>query len=547
MIALVDGLFGLVFIIAAVMCGLGYYSYRTSDQPGVTALAAFAIVLGFGGIASGVLGLFTPVLGDPEFPLWTQVAFLFWGLAAVPWILFAVQYTGRYTQIHWRTVGGLYLPFVGIPLGIALSLGDVVDTTFINLIATIVLTYCLALVLIGAYLVVQATHTYVHLSLRHGVSLAAAPIGLFFVINMLGLIYMSSEQAAVGAYMAGFGMTTVALGYGVLQEETFDSPPAVETLGERAIARETDDLVFVVDDRDRVVKLNETAVEKLDISRAKARGRDLHELLGCSVDELWTTDTVTLETADGARRYDPQVSAVTDQHDRELGAVCSLRDVTERELREQRLAVLNRVLRHNLRNEVEVVKSHAEVLEEDAGRPPASRHTEKIITAADSIADLGRSARTIDQFVSESADDRVVDLAPAVRNAIEAVDVSGTDVSLTVDVPDSATLVTNPQALSGALESALDNALSYADSSVRIVVEQSCDECVIRITDDGPGIPENELESLDTGSESPLQHGTGLGLWQLKWAVTMLNGDLSFETASGTTVELTVPDRGADE
>ena len=59
-------------------------------------------------------------------------------------------------------------------------------------------------------------------------------------------------------------------------------------------------------------------------------------------------ETVSLATAAGKRRYDPQVSPITDSRGTELGSVLSLRDVTRRELRQQRLAVLNRVLRHNL-------------------------------------------------------------------------------------------------------------------------------------------------------------------------------------------------------
>ena len=64
------------------------------------------------------------------------------------------------------------------------------------------------------------------------------------------------------------------------------------------------------------------------------------------------------------------------------------------------------------------------------------------------------------------------------------------------------------------------------------------------MVDDGPGIPDWELESLDAGTESPLQHSTGLGLWQLSWAVTTLNGDVSFDTTDGTAVEMFIPDNG---
>ena len=69
----------------------------------------------------------------------------------------------------------------------------------------------------------------------------------------------------------------------------------------------------------------------------------------------------------------------------------------------------------------------------------------------------------------------------------------------------------------------------------------------IAISDDGPGIPAEELNALDRGTEDPLKHTTGLGLWQLKWAVMTLGGDVSFEVDNGTTVRIDIPDNTASE
>mgnify|MGYP002760278527 FL=1 len=68
----------------------------------------------------------------------------------------------------------------------------------------------------------------------------------------------------------------------------------------------------------------------------------------------------------------------------------------------------------------------------------------------------------------------------------------------------------------------------------------------MRITDDGPGIPNAELATLRSGTETDLRHGRGLGLWQLRWGVDELNGTLAFDTDDGTTVEITVPHRGEE-
>ncbi|WP_407647948.1 ATP-binding protein [Halarchaeum nitratireducens] len=71
--------------------------------------------------------------------------------------------------------------------------------------------------------------------------------------------------------------------------------------------------------------------------------------------------------------------------------------------------------------------------------------------------------------------------------------------------------------------------------------------------DDGPGIPAAEVEVLTNGTESDLEHGSGLGLWTVVWCLRRLGGDVTFErTDDGTTVRLWLPettpvdDRGAE-
>jgi K+-sensing histidine kinase KdpD len=92
--------------------------------------------------------------------------------------------------------------------------------------------------------------------------------------------------------------------------------------------------------------------------------------------------------------------------------------------------------------------------------------------------------------------------------------------------------------------SPLENAVKYADSTVQVSVTSTPAGCRVVISDDGPGIPAAELDSLAAGTETDLQHGRGLGLWQLKWGVDALNGDLAFETDNGTTVRIELPALG---
>ncbi len=213
-------------------------------------------------------------------------------------------------------------------------------------------------------------------------------------------------------------------------------------------------------------------------------------------------------------------------------------DITERKRREQRLEVFNRILRHNLRNQLDVIRSHAEVLADRA----TDDHAERIIAAVDELAAIGARARNTDRVMSMGDTATEVCLPETIDETVASVR-SDRDVTLRTAVPDEASLTTNEQAARTAVGSALENALDHAESTVTVTVDDSPEGYRVTIDDDGPGIPEAELAPIEAGTETTLQHGRGLGLWQLRWSVDRLNGELSFDTTNGTTVRIVIPDQ----
>jgi signal transduction histidine kinase len=70
----------------------------------------------------------------------------------------------------------------------------------------------------------------------------------------------------------------------------------------------------------------------------------------------------------------------------------------------------------------------------------------------------------------------------------------------------------------------------------------------ITVTDDGPGIPADEIEVIQSGTQDKLNHGSGLGLWLINWVVDRSGGDLMFDIngMGGTTATVTLK-RASDE
>ncbi|MFC7042778.1 sensor histidine kinase [Halonotius sp. GCM10025705] len=255
-----------------------------------------------------------------------------------------------------------------------------------------------------------------------------------------------------------------------------------------------------------------------------------------------------IETKTGQRR---RIEATGSKiiHDGEPAVLINARDITERQRREQRLTVFNRLLRHNFRNRLDVIKGHAERLADHT----EGDHAEAVLTAADRLATLGSRARRIDQLVARDPNPTTVDVVAVINELLESVDTEENETTIETTLPATAELRTDAETLRTTLVSPLENAVKYADSTVQVSVTSTPAGCRVVISDDGPGIPAAELDSLAAGTETDLQHGRGLGLWQLKWGVDALNGDLAFETDAGTTVRIELPalgdnsdERGAD-
>jgi methyl-accepting chemotaxis protein len=212
------------------------------------------------------------------------------------------------------------------------------------------------------------------------------------------------------------------------------------------------------------------------------------------------------------------------------------RFIQEREQHEQRLEVFNRLLRHNLRNRLDVIRSHAERLADRTDGEDA----EAVLAATDRLAAIGTRARRIDHLMAREPEPTPTDLTVVIPELLSAV--GSSDVTVDMDFPSTATLRTDTEILQTTLVGPLENAVKYAESTVTVSIASTADGYRVDISDDGPGIPASELETLAAGTETNLQHGRGLGLWQLKWGVEALDGDLSVEVNDGTTVSITLAD-----
>jgi len=225
-----------------------------------------------------------------------------------------------------------------------------------------------------------------------------------------------------------------------------------------------------------------------------------------------------------------------------VGIQLMVRDATERRQREGMISVINRVLRHNLRNKIAIITNYAEILQTKLDGDDAEK-AEHIQHTAERLLDLSESARRIDENREHSPELDPIDIVPILDRAVSQLRTQHPDTSVTVDAPDTAVAQTNER-LETALVELLDNAAKYGGDPPTVEIEVGVTErqVVITVEDNGPGLPEMEQEVLQTNTETQLVHGDGLGLWLVYWIVTSLDGEVDATVSdAGTTIAVRLP------
>jgi PAS domain S-box-containing protein len=338
----------------------------------------------------------------------------------------------------------------------------------------------------------------------------------------------------------------------------------------RAVVDANFDLVFRLDDGGRFTFVSSTVSDLLGYDPADLHDRSFVHVFpdeettelgrrlfrgvfdGRTVEERYVPietargDTVDVDIrATPIYRTDP--SGPAGSTDEIVGVQGTAREATRRKRRERLIRVLNRVLRHNLRNDMTVVRGYAEQLRRELTGEAATT-AGRIVDATDRLIELGETARELQRTVANAPEIEARNVVSPVRTATDRIDERYPDASIVLDAPETVMARSAPR-LEIALEELLDNAAKHGGDhpSVEVSVTADGDEVTIIVADDGPGLPEQERAVLAGGRETPLEHGSGLGLWLVYWIVASLEGDLELPaTETGTTVVVRLPAAARD-
>ncbi|ELZ98757.1 PAS domain-containing protein [Haloferax mucosum ATCC BAA-1512] len=281
-------------------------------------------------------------------------------------------------------------------------------------------------------------------------------------------------------------------------------------------------------------------------------GYDLDELLGESVGLIAADEEVYYEIAEQmiagetwsgeftVRRKDKQViygqgfatpmvvgGAV-------VGILAFFVDATKQRRYENASEVLNRLLRHDLRNELNVIYGYTQQVASRIEDEDALEELELVQEKVLDIVHKSERARDLREHLERSHD---VSNRPIKLNAV----LNSTLVDAMIEFPDAEfefgtfpdVEVLAGDLLGQVIECVLENAVTHNDKptpTVEVSVRRDGGYVIIRIADNGPGVPDEQCDLIFGREEyDQLHHGTGISLFFADNVISSYNGTIWVE------------------
>ena len=324
------------------------------------------------------------------------------------------------------------------------------------------------------------------------------------------------------------------------------------------VVQRTGDGVLVVDTDRRVEYVNPRVVELTGVPQEEWLGRSIGDVV---LDhDLASSDTIErfrrlfdefLASGDDHVRLDIEApEGLLDAIDVHLTAVChdertrvvaTVRDISERleyehelERRTEQLEVLNRVVRHDIRNDMTVVLAWLEELETHVDEAGVASF-ERVEQASEHVVELTEIARDyVDVIVGDGdVTTEPTDLEAVLVQEIQKCAESYPNAEFHLDEPVPDAPVAADEMFTSVVRNLLNNAVQHNDEEtpdVRVSVERDDDVARLRVADNGPGVPDSQKETIfgkgEQGLDSP---GSGIGLYLVHSLVEQYGGDVWVE------------------
>jgi two-component system OmpR family sensor kinase len=212
------------------------------------------------------------------------------------------------------------------------------------------------------------------------------------------------------------------------------------------------------------------------------------------------------------------------------------------ELQTNRLKVLNRLLRHEVLNDVTAIRGYAAVIDSVAEKAESviTDRSSQIESTIEDVKYLTQSAGR------EAVVRRPLDVTSCLERSVETVRAAHPDAEISVEPPAGDPEVQATDRLERVFTQLLENAVTYADDptpTATVHVETQPDTVRICVSDEAGGLPESQAALLERGAIEEFDDPTtGFGLNVVRLLVESFQGRIETEVDDeGSTVTVVLP------
>lgn len=264
--------------------------------------------------------------------------------------------------------------------------------------------------------------------------------------------------------------------------------------------------------------------------------------------EVWREEFVNQRATGELFHAYQTIAPITGVDGSRAGFVAIMSDNTEELVSNQQNQVLRRVLRHNLRTELNLIGGYVQELKTSSNPDTRAAYAANV---EDRIENLVSLSGSVDRFARtfEEGPHWEQELGTTLDHVCDGMAERYPAADIEADTP--ASEITVPANVAVICEEIVENAIEHNDRAtpaVSITVTRQdranpLPTVLIEVADNGPGIPAAERTVIEHGEETPLLHGSGLGLWISYWLVTLAGGEITLEDRpeGGTRVSIVLP------
>lgn len=317
--------------------------------------------------------------------------------------------------------------------------------------------------------------------------------------------------------------------------------------------------VLAIDNKERILRINQSAADLLNIDPQLAVGRRIQEVVRkpelqnfiarALASQQQIEADIALVIRDKQLHLQAHGTPLCDSSGTDIGALVVLNDMT----RLQRLENIRRDfvanVSHELKTPITAIKGSVETLINGAvdDQESAQRFLQIIARQSDRLNAIIEDLLALSRIEQGQEDNGIAlhktQLRSVLVNTLQACQINAQDkqITLAMDCPETIEARINAPLLEQALVNLVDNAIKYSPEKGRVTFSATVEEdaVIIEVRDWGSGIPQEHLPRLferfyrvDKARSRKLG-GTGLGLAIVKHIVHAHNGEIRVESTLG--------------